>query len=105
MELLAGARDERGQRKLRHLIDRAECIPLEPGDFEEAAALSRHCRREGATVRTLVACLIAALAIRADVPVLHRDADFDALARHTPLRIEGDTAWKSRPARTVAAPG
>jgi predicted nucleic acid-binding protein len=32
-------------------------------------------------------CLIAAVAIRNDVPVLHNDADFDTLARHTALQI------------------
>ena len=40
------------------------------------------------TVRVLMDCLIGALAIRADLPVLHADADFDALARHTPLRVD-----------------
>ena len=45
------------------------------------------CRREGETVRKLMDCLIAAIAIRAGVPILHNDADFDALARHTELRI------------------
>jgi predicted nucleic acid-binding protein len=35
----------------------------------------------------MVACLIAATAIDADLPVLHADADFDVLARHTSLRV------------------
>ncbi len=36
----------------------------------------------------MIDCLIATLAIRADVPVLHAGADFDVLARHTGLQIE-----------------
>ena len=45
-------------------------------------------RREGETVRRLIDCLIAAVAIGAGVPpVLHRDDDFDVLARHTELDI------------------
>jgi predicted nucleic acid-binding protein len=32
-------------------------------------------------------CLIAAVAMRADLPVLHADKDFDALAEHTALRV------------------
>jgi predicted nucleic acid-binding protein len=32
--------------------------------------------------------LIAVPAIRADASVLHNDRDFDAIARHTPLRVE-----------------
>jgi predicted nucleic acid-binding protein len=32
-------------------------------------------------------CLIAAVAVSADAVVLHADADFDVLARHTALRV------------------
>jgi predicted nucleic acid-binding protein len=41
----------------------------------------------GETVRKLVDCLIAAVAVRADIEVLHADADFATLARHTELRV------------------
>ena len=58
-----------------------------PIDYEEAAALYRHCRRRGETVRNLMDCLIAAVAIRNGAPVLHADVDFDVLARHTDLRV------------------
>ena len=88
MELLAGARSERHRRDLARLIARAALVPMQPGDFDQAAALYRQCRRRGDTVRVLMDCLIGALAIRADLPVLHCDADFDALARHTPLRVD-----------------
>ena len=53
----------------------------------DAAALYRLCRQEGETVRKLIDCLIGAVAIGADVPVLHNDDDFDVLARHTDLKI------------------
>jgi len=39
-------------------------------------------------VTKLIDCLIAAIAIRHDVPVLHADNDFDAIARHTPLKVD-----------------
>ncbi len=61
---------------------------MRPGDFDHAAALYRQCRSRGETVRVLIDCLVGALAIRSDLPVLHRDADFDTLARHTPLRVD-----------------
>jgi len=89
MELLAGARNEPHLRDLERLIARAAHFPMQPGDFDQAAALHRQCRRRGETVRVLMDCLIGALAIRADLPVLHWDADFDVLARHTPLRVDG----------------
>jgi predicted nucleic acid-binding protein len=87
MEVLAGARDELGLQQLRRLLARASVIRTGPADYDAAAGHYRACRREGETVRKLIDCLIAAVAVRADVPVLHADADFDALARHTGLRV------------------
>jgi Arc/MetJ family transcription regulator len=43
-------------------------------------------KRAGTTIRRRPACLIAAVAIRADVELLHQDADFDAIALHCPVR-------------------
>jgi predicted nucleic acid-binding protein len=86
LELLAGARDESQALALRRLLDRCAFLPLEePSDEEAAAAVYRACRRGGDTIRRLPDCLIAAVAIRAGTPVLHSDADFDAIARHAPL--------------------
>jgi len=86
MEVLAGARDERHLHDLRRLLARASVLSTETTDYEEAASLYRLCRRGGETVRKLIDCLIASLAIRSDVVVLHADADFEVLARHTALR-------------------
>ena len=87
MEVLAGARDESRLMDLRRLLARAAVIPTQATDYEVAAALYRRCRREGETVRKMMDCLIGAIAIRAGVPILHSDADFDVLARHTELRV------------------
>ena len=56
-------------------------------DYEDAAALYRACRAGGERLRSITDCLIAVPAIRAGVPVLHDDADFDRLARHTSLEV------------------
>ncbi len=88
MEVLAGARDEWHLAGLRRLLARATVLPTVPVDHEEAAALYRLCRRRGETVRSLTDCLIAAVAIRAEVTILHHDRDFKVLARHTALRID-----------------
>ena len=92
MEVLAGARHETNLRELRRLLARASIIPTEAADFEEAASLFRACRRRGETVRKMIDCLIAAQAIRAGATLLHADADFDVLARHTPLEVEATYA-------------
>ncbi len=87
MEVLAGARNESHLRDLRGLLARATVLPTSPVDYESAAALHRSCRRRGETVRKLIDCLIGAVAARHGVPVLHADADFDVLSRHTGVRV------------------
>ena len=88
MEVLAGARSDAHLRDLRGLLARGTLLPTVSGDYEDAATLYRACRQGGETVRRLIDCLIAAVAIRADVPVLHSDADFDVLARRTALHLD-----------------
>jgi predicted nucleic acid-binding protein len=87
MDLLAGARHEAHLSQLERLLSVCKFVPLGGVlDFESAAELYRQCRRQGETIRKMNDCLIAAVAIRADLEVLHADRDFDALARHTALR-------------------
>ena len=86
MEVLAGGRDDGHVRALRRLLARCEFLPTAGlDDFERAATLSRDCRRAGRTIRALNDCLIAAVAIRVGISVLHRDQDFEFLAEHSDL--------------------
>lgn len=92
MELLAGARDEGRARELRRLLLRFDHLPTEGlGDYERAAGLYRRCRQAGETVRSLSDCLVAAVALRAGVPVLAWDRDFAVMARCVGLElVEGE---------------
>jgi predicted nucleic acid-binding protein len=87
-EILQGFDDEAQYRLARDAMLSFPVLeaPLREEVFLEAAGLYRAARRAGVTVRSSVDCLIAACAIRADVEVLHRDRDFRALARVSPLR-------------------
>jgi predicted nucleic acid-binding protein len=87
MEILAGARDDSHRDALKRLLYRCTMLAVEgPADYEEAAELYRACRSHGESPRKLTDCLIAAVAIRNDTPLLHSDSDFLAIARHTRLR-------------------
>ena len=88
MEVLAGARDDEHAAQLRRLLARCDHLSVEGlATYEVAAALYRSCRSAGEAVRALVDCLIAAVALREGVPVLHEDRDFDVLARHCGLEV------------------
>ena len=87
MEILAGARDEVNLAELRRLLARCITLQTKSGDYEFAAALYRECRRNGRTPRTMTDCLIAAVAIRHGVALLHHDRDFALLAQYSELRL------------------
>ena len=88
LELLAGAGTDVQVRDLQRLLGRFQAMPAaSPADHETAAALYRAARRTGATVRSLLDCLIAASALRTDSPLLARDRDFEVIARVSPLRL------------------
>ena len=88
MEVLAGARSARHLRDLERLMERGVPLHTTAADYDDAAALYRACRQRGETVRKLVDCLIAAVAMRANAAILHQDRDFDVIARHTALEID-----------------
>jgi predicted nucleic acid-binding protein len=56
-------------------------------DVADAAAIYRACRAAGETIRSINDCLIAAIAIRNDISVLHNDRDYAAIALHSELRV------------------
>lgn len=92
-ELLCGTTSEERADDLRDLLNACHQLSPSPRDDAEAAsALYRTCRRAGQTPRVLLDCLIAAVAVRHDVAILHRDRDFDVIARHTDLRIAPGSA-------------
>lgn len=87
MEVLAGARDTQHLVALRGALAAATQLPTTAAHYDQAAEMYRTCRRNGVTVRKMLDCLIASVAMSADVPVLHADRDFDMLASCTPLRV------------------
>lgn len=88
MEVLAGARGDADWIRLRRLLSGCTYIPVDaPEDYTSAAMLDRRCRAGGETVRRLTDCLIAAVALRAGLPVLHADRDFGTIARHCGLEV------------------
>lgn len=89
MEVLAGARDDLHRQRLRALLGQCEYLRTSaPDDFERAAGVSVTCRRSGFTIRALTDCLLAAVALRESVSILHADRDFEAIARCTPLGLD-----------------
>jgi predicted nucleic acid-binding protein len=85
LELLAGVPAETPLSVRRVLGGCRFMRQMEWADVDTAADLFQRCRRRGEAIRSPNDCLIAAIAIRNGVPVLHRDRDFDVIAHHSDL--------------------
>lgn len=82
-ELLQGIRDPGPHAAAREALLSLPMVesPMSLATYLEAAELFRSARRAGFTVRSSIDCLIAACAARHSLAVLHRDRDFEALAK------------------------
>lgn len=89
MELLAGAAAPRERARIEALVNGLPLIPMDTvGDFRDAADLYRASAMNGHPIRSMIDCLIAAVAIRRGLPLLQQDRDFAFLAEIAPLRLE-----------------
>ncbi len=86
MEILSGAGGEDAYEKLERLVNGLPSLSLDEAvDFRSAATIYRSARRKGMTIRSINDCVIAAVAIRHGVELVHRDADYDVIASITAL--------------------
>jgi predicted nucleic acid-binding protein len=87
-EILQGIRHDGDLLAIERQLLALDILRLEGlDDFRAAAQLYRAARREGLTIRRTADCLIAAVCVRADRPLLHHDADFDHLALVSALQV------------------
>jgi predicted nucleic acid-binding protein len=86
MEILCGATNGNTYVMLERLVNGLPSLGVDNAiDFRTAADIYRAARRAGETIRSINDCLIAAVAIRHGARIVHRDADFDVIARITSL--------------------
>jgi predicted nucleic acid-binding protein len=87
MEILSGAADDKTHAKLEQLVNGLPSLGVDDAvDFRVAAGIYRAARHAGQTIRSLNDCLIAAVAIRHNARIVHRDADFDVISGMTALK-------------------
>lgn len=96
-EVLQGLRDNPAATEFRRNFLAVPCLadPLPRSLYLSAAGIYRQGRGRGATIRSSIDCLIAAIAIDHSIPVWHRDRDYTAIAKFTTLRSV--THWKPAP--------
>jgi len=86
LELLQGARDEREWGLLSRSLATQTYVEASASTWPDAARVYFDLRLAGQTVRNAIDCCIAQLAMDHDFLLLHRDRDFETIARVRPLR-------------------
>jgi predicted nucleic acid-binding protein len=86
-EILQGIRQDSQHRSVLQYLLLFSKIDDEFDDYLAAANIYRSLRKRGLTIRSPVDCLIAALAIKENISLLHNDSDFTTIAQHFPLSV------------------
>ncbi|MCJ8500348.1 type II toxin-antitoxin system VapC family toxin [Desulfatitalea alkaliphila] len=85
-EILQGIRDDAEFRKTKDLMANLVFLPMSHSVFLNSAEIYRALRRKGITIRKSVDCMIAAVAIEHEIPLLHNDKDFIPIEHHFGLK-------------------
>jgi predicted nucleic acid-binding protein len=88
MELLQGARNAEQWGRLSSYLAGQDFLEMDADHWELSARIYFDLRRKGFTVRSVVDCCIAVLAMQNDATLVHDDRDFETIAAHCPLSEE-----------------
>jgi len=87
-EVLQGIKEDENYLAVKESLMRFSFLQLDPYFVaEEAANMYRTLRKKGVTIRKPNDCIIASYAIHFNLKLVHSDADFDKIAKHTKLKI------------------
>jgi predicted nucleic acid-binding protein len=67
------------RNRVERLYGGLASVSVTEDDFDGAADIYRDVQRSGHTVRSILDCLIAAIAVREEALVVHADRDFDRI--------------------------
>lgn len=87
LELLQGAKDEKEWIQLDEYLSTQLYIEATERTWRESARIYFELRRKGVTLNSPVDCCIAQIAIESEIPLLHRNEDFEHIARIRPLAV------------------
>jgi predicted nucleic acid-binding protein len=79
MELSVDPNELRRRRLLR-TYDGFQSTDILADDFDLAADIYRAAQRNGHTIRSQLDCVIAAIAVRAEAVLVHKDIDYERMA-------------------------
>ncbi len=81
-EILQGIKSSHEQRQVKEAFNSLIYIEMTRQTFILSAEIFRTLRNKGITIRKTVDCIIAAVAIEDNIPLLHNDRDFDHIQKY-----------------------
>jgi hypothetical protein len=86
LEVLMGAKDEAEWNGIRQYLAARPLLDPSASSWADAARTYYDLRRAGRTVRSIVDCCIAQMAIENGLTLLHNDRDFETIATVRPFK-------------------
>lgn len=86
-EVLQGIRNDTEYVEALSRFEAFLFLPMDRNTFIKSASLYRTLRRKGIIIRKPIDCMIAAVAIEHNVPLLHNDRDFDPMEKNCGLKV------------------
>ena len=86
-EVLQGIREDSEHKKTNDYFKELLFLPMNKKVFIKSANIYRQLRKKSITIRNSVDCMIAAVAMKHGIPILHNDKDYDRIAEHFDLKI------------------
>ena len=86
LEVLMGARDDAEWDRIQRYFQAKSLLEPNTQSWSNSARIYFDLRRTGRTVRSIVDCCIAQIAIERDLTLLHNDRDFETIASVRPLK-------------------
>ena len=86
-EVLMGFKDDKSFSQARSVIQKVPLLTPRIDTYVQAAALFRHLRKHGLTIRGSIDCIIAQSCIESEALLATLDKDFKAIAKHSRLQL------------------
>lgn len=86
-EVLQGFRHDKDYESAKTIFEDFTFLEMAKTDFILSARIYRQLRKKGITIRKPIDCMIAAISLNNDIPLLHNDRDFDPIQQHFGLKV------------------
>jgi predicted nucleic acid-binding protein len=90
-EILQGIHDDKQYEITKMHLDNLIFLSMNYHTFIQSANIYRFLRKKGITIGKPIDCMIAAVAIENDIPLLHNDRDFEYIEKHLNLKVVKNT--------------